>query len=168
MKLQSIFLLAFISLGSLSCQKQENKTHSKISQSEAIPSVKALEIGTIKVSDDKIGMGCITEYYLKGKDHRNLIFMQTGASDEKGWLNILNIDGKQIEFYTTESSSGENDDENKFTIKLENDDYQVTIDITLGEVNIESDSAQAHGIIKVINKKTKATGSTEVEGGTAC
>lgn len=94
--------------------------------------------------------------------------MQAGAPDEKGWLNFLNIDGKQIEFYTKESSSGENDDENKFTIKLENDNYQVTIDAIIGEVSVESDSAQTHGIMKVTNKKTKATGSAEFEGGTGC
>lgn len=29
-----------------------------------------------------------------------MIFMQAGAPDEKGWLNFLNVDGKQIEFYT--------------------------------------------------------------------
>ncbi|SKB99797.1 hypothetical protein SAMN05660477_02292 [Soonwooa buanensis] len=168
MKLESIFFLAVFSLGSLSCQKEENKIQNKIEQSDSIPSVKDVKIGTITVPDDKIGICCITEYYRKGKDHKDLIFMQTGAPDEKGWLNFLNIDGKQIEFYTKESSSGENDDENKFTIKLENDNYQVTIDAIIGEVSVESDSAQAHGIIKVTNKKTKATGSIEFEGGTSC
>lgn len=168
MKLESIFFLAVLSLGSLSCQNDENKTQNKIEQSDASSSIKAIEIGTIKVPDDKIGIGCITEYYRKGKDHKDLIFTQTGASDEKGWLNFLNIDGKQIEFYTSESSSGEYDEENKFIIKLENDDYQVTINATIGDVSVESDSAQARGIIKVINKKTKATGSAEFEGGTGC
>lgn len=167
MKLESIFFLAVLSLGSLSCQKEENKAQNKIEQSDSIPSVKDIKIGTITVPDDKIGIGCITEYYRKGKEYKDLIFMQTGAPDEKGWLNFLNIDGKQIEFYTTDASSEENG-ENKFTIKLENNEYQVIIDAIIGEVSIDSDTAQAHGIIKVTNKKTKTTGSAEFEGGTGC
>ncbi len=166
MKLESIFFLAVFSLGSLSCQKEENKIQNKIEQPET-PSFKAIEIGTITVPDDKIGIGCQTTYFRKAKEHNDMIFMQAGAPDEKGWLNFLNIDGKQIEFYTTDASSEENG-ENKFTINLENDDYQVIIDAIIGEVSIDSDTAQAHGIIKVTNKKTKATGSAEFEGGTGC
>ena len=167
MKLPSILLLLMLSLTSLSCQLEQHKNKNTPNQTTTKTESKSLEIGNISVPDDKIGIGCQTTYFRKAKEHNDMIFMQAGSPDEKGWLNFLNIDGKQIEFYTTDASSEEND-ENKFTIKLENDDYQVIIDATVGEVSVDSDTAQAHGIIKVINKKTKATGSAEFEGGTGC
>ncbi|WP_300673482.1 hypothetical protein [Soonwooa sp.] len=167
MNIKSILFFAILGFGVLSCKKEANLEPKVEKQELATSPAKDVKIGVISVPDDKIGIGCQTTYFRKAKELNDLIFMQAGAPDEKGWINFLNIDGKQIEFYTTDASSEENG-ENMFTIKLENDDYQVIIDATIGEVSIDSDTAQAHGVIKVINKKTKATGSAEFEGGTGC
>lgn len=163
MKIQNILLLSLLSLSYLSC-----KNPTKSYETESSNPVKSVSIGTINIPDEKIGMGCITEYFKKNTNNKEELFMQTGAPDEKGWLNFLNINGTLVEFYTHDTSTLVEDDETQFTIKLENDQYQVIINAKMGETNIASDSTMAMGTIKVVDKKTKAESIVEFEGATVC
>lgn len=107
----------------------------------------------------------MTEYSLKGT--QDLIFSQGGSKDEKGWVTCMKINGQQEVFFSTNDiivSEGEN----KFSMQLENKNYWVIIDATVGEVYMESDASIASGTLKVIDKKTKEEKIFEFEGGTAC
>lgn len=174
MRLFILAIFTFLLAGfTLSCKKEE-ATKSKdegisiVENKETETSPKTLTIGAITIPENKIGMGCITEYYKAGTKQKEMLYMQTGAPDEIGWISFLNIDGKQIEFSTKNEDTYEDEKQNLIITKFENEEYKVIIEIKLGETHLESDSTEALGIIKVTDKKTNATGSAEFEGGTAC
>ncbi len=174
MQFRNFVLLVLFFVGLTSCNKknddkkvgQEQNTSTEIQKPQA--SNKALKIDVINVPESKIGMGCLTVYYQKGSDQQKILYMQTGAEDEIGWISILSIDGKQIEFATKNEDTIEDEKQNLIITKFENEKYKVVIEAKLGEVNIESDATGASGTIKVVDKKTNATGTAEFEGGTSC
>ena len=143
----------------VSCQDKKDNTL------DAYDTVSAIEVEKVEVTDAMFGMGCMTEYSLKGT--QDLIFSQGGSKDEKGWVTYMKINGQQEVFFSTNDiivSEGEN----KFSMQLENKNYWVIIDATVGEVYMESDASIASGTLKVIDKKTKEEKIFEFEGGTAC
>lgn len=175
MKLKNLVLPILFFAGLISCNKQNNDTKistekdtktTEIQKSQV--SANTLKIDTINVPESKIGVGCLTVYSKKGSNQQEMLYMQTGAPDEIGWISILNINGKQIEFPTKNESTYEDETQNLIITKFENTQYKVVIEAKLGNVNLESDSTGASGVITVTDKKTNETGSIEFEGGTSC
>lgn len=159
--------LACILLSFTSCQQEKPKTEIKQTIQKLEEPQKNIKVENVSVADSEIGVGCITEYYRKGSNGRDLIFVQAGSKKDNGWNNFVKIDGKKVVFYQKyEATKYESDDE--FSMHLENAEYDINIKAKVGEVSTEADSAGATGQMKVLNKKTKAETTIEFEGGSAC
>ena len=163
------FLIAIFFLGLFSCKK-EMSTNLAVPDKRESTHDKIMRIDTLQISDNEIGMGCITEYYEKGSDSRKVIYIQTGVDNSEKWVSYISIDGKKEKFYSNnvQDENKSNEFGDAYSLKLENETYIVEIHAKIGDVNIESDSAMASGTITITRKLDKKILSIEFEGGTAC
>lgn len=168
MKKSILFSSLFVIFVVFSCKKEVPKTEtsyiSKVENNVTNP----IKVDTLSLDDSEYGVGCTTEYYRKGSNMRELLYTQTPAKTDFGWVNYMNIDGKKEVFLSENEDAKSDADETGYSLKLENDHYIIEIFAKIGETNIESDSAMATGTIKITRKSDKATFTLEFEGGTAC
>lgn len=167
MKFKSLLFIGILGLIFSSCEKKNVEKTTETTKVVEVAKVPTVKIDTIMVSDKQMGFGCVTSYHKVG-DLLSEIYVETSTKDEKGWVSFLKINGKHEEFYSKGEEMDYGKDEDHLIKKLENDQYQVVIDIKLGEVNIEADATAASGTIKIVDKKTKAETVIKIEGGTAC
>ncbi|MGV0937744.1 hypothetical protein [Empedobacter falsenii] len=161
-KLIKCFVLTFAILMLNSCEKKELKTNLKTSSKNEIV------VDKLSVAESDYGVGCVTEYYKKGSKMKDEIYLQTSSKDELTWVNYISINGKREVFSSENDDTKSNDNENGYTLRLENDDYIIEIHAKIGEQNIESDSALANGTMKITRKSDQQTKTVDFEGGTAC
>jgi len=145
-----------------SCEKKELKTNLKT------PSNKEIVVDKLSVSESDYGVGCVTEYYKKGSKMKDEIYLQTSSKDELTWVNYISINGKREVFFSRNDDTKSTENDNGYTLRLENDDYIIEIHAKIGEQNIESDSALANGTMTITRKSDKETTTINFEGGTAC
>ncbi|WP_291117155.1 hypothetical protein [Empedobacter sp. UBA7248] len=161
-KLIKCFVLTFAILMLNSCEKKELKTNLKT------PSNKEIVVDKLSVSESDYGVGCVTEYYKKGSKMKDEIYLQTSSKDELTWVNYISINGKREVFFSRNDDTKSTENDNGYTLRLENDDYIIEIHAKIGEQNIESDSALANGTMTITRKSDKETTTINFEGGTAC
>lgn len=166
MKKAYLLLAGFIICFS-SCQQEKQKAEIKTTIQKVEEPQKSIEVGTVSVADSEIGIGCITQYYRKGSNSNDLIFVQTGSKKDGGWNNFVQINGKRVVFYQKDEAT-KSESDNEFSIHIENEEYEINMRAKVGEVNTNSDSAGAIGQMKVLDKKTKSETTVEFEGGSAC
>ena len=169
MKKQVLFCILFAMFFVVfSCKKDAPKSEvSSISKTENNV-IKPIKIDTLSLDENEFGIGCTTDYYRKGSNMSELLYTQTPAKTEFGWVNYINIDGVKEVFKSENEDAISDADETGYSLKLENDSYIIEISAKIGETNIESDSTMATGILKITRKSDKATSTIEFEGGTAC
>lgn len=160
-------LLTSILIGFTSCQQEKQKTEIKQTIQKVEKPQKNILVENVSVEDSEIGIGCITHYYRKGSNERDLIFVQAGSTKDDGWNNFVKIDGKRVVFYKKDEAT-KYESEDEFSMHLENAEYEINIKAKIGEINKNADSAGANGQMKVLDKKTKAETTIEFEGGSAC
>jgi len=87
------------------------------------------------------------------------IYLQTSSKDELTWVNYISINGKREVFSSKNDDTKSTENDNGYTLRLENDDYIIEIHAKIGEQNIESDSALANGKLleNLINKQKQLT-----------
>lgn len=161
-------LITILSISLFSCGKKESQPSNPIGEEQSVKLPSTIDIGIVKVNEEEIGMGCITEYHKKGENFNQLIFIQAGDKRGDGWLNFMSINGKREVFRSQHEDQLADDDGFGYTLELENERYQISIKATIGETNMESDSAEADGTITVTDKQTKERQTVQFEGGTAC
>ncbi len=161
----SLFVIFF---AVFACKKEAPKNEmSSISKVENNVT-KPIKVDMLLLDDSEFGFGCTTEYYRKNSNNRELLYTQTPAKTDFGWVNYMNIDSKKEVFLSENEDAKSNADETGYSLKLENDHYIIEIFAKIGETNIESDSAMATGTLKITRKSDKVTSTLEFEGGTAC
>lgn len=161
-KLIKCFFLTFAILMLNSCEKKELKTNLKTSSKNEIV------VDKLSVAESDYGVGCVTEYYKKGSKMKDEIYLQTSSKDELTWVNYISINGKREVFSSKNDDTKSTENENGYTLRLENDDYIIEIHAKIGEQNIESDSALANGSMTITRKSDQQTKTVDFEGGTAC
>lgn len=163
------FTAAAVVLSIYACKKEQPTvaTPTEVTAQQTGESL-SIKVENLKLTEDDLGMGCITEYYKKGSKNSDHIYTQTGAKNDQGWVNYMMINGKKEVFLSTNEDAKSNADGTGFTQRLENQDYIIEIDATIGETHIETDSAMAFGTIKIIRKSDNSSTTIEFEGGSAC
>lgn len=169
MKFSTIFFAAVFFLSHLvSCEKS-NLSHNSVKKATETKKNQGIVINSLNLSDDELGFGCITEYYRKGTHLKEKIFVQTSSKDDKSWDHYISINGKKEIFISENDATLSDDNEDEFSMNLENSRYKIQIKAKIGVTDINSDSAQASGTMTVTDKLNKENTSTiEFEGGTAC
>ena len=125
-----------------------------------------VQVDSLIIGNNEIGVGCITEYSRKNNDH--LIFVQGSAKNDKDWVTIMKLNGKRELFITTDSAT-KSVGEDGYTIKVENDHYIIEVNAKIGNSHPEADSTESTGTIKITPKSDDYSETIiEFDGGTAC
>ncbi|GEM_PF-6366969 len=74
--------------------KMETSSISKVENNVTNP----IKGDTWVLDDSEFGISSTTEYNRKGSNNRELLYTQTPAKTDFGWVNYMNIDGKKEVF----------------------------------------------------------------------